>query len=76
MRSKKSFAEVTAEVERLFQPYDLDKLSNLAAAGNPPEVHREHQTSRRLSRIRNVLQLDMGALMRPGEHASSSPSST
>lgn len=30
MRSKKSFAEVTAEVERLFQPYDLDKLSNLA----------------------------------------------
>lgn len=27
MRSKKPFAEVTGEIERLFQPYDLDKLS-------------------------------------------------
>lgn len=31
IRSKKSFAEVTGEIERLFQHYDLDKLRELTA---------------------------------------------
>jgi hypothetical protein len=34
IRSKKSFAEVTGEIERLFQRYDVDKLEELSVAGD------------------------------------------
>src|SRR5215831_9681803 len=38
IRSKKSFVEVTVEIERLFQRYDLDKLRQLTAAGDAKEL--------------------------------------
>lgn len=66
MRSKKSFAEVTAEVERLFQPYDLDKLSNLAAAGDPQKFTAYAKQVDGSAGFGMFFQLDMGALMRPG----------
>jgi hypothetical protein len=34
IRSKKSFVELTGEIERLFQRYDPDKLRDLTAAGD------------------------------------------
>jgi hypothetical protein len=66
MRSKKTFAEVTGEVERLFQPFDLDKLSNLAAAGDPQEFVAYAKQVDGSAGFGMFFQLDMGALMRPG----------
>lgn len=66
MRSKKSFAEVTAEVERVFQPYDLDKLSNLAAAGDPQKFVAYAKQVDGSAGFGMFFQLDMGSLMRPG----------
>src|SRR5260370_37765116 len=34
IRSKKSFAEVTGEIERLFQRYDIDEFRDLTTAGD------------------------------------------
>jgi hypothetical protein len=66
MRSKKPFAEVTGEIERLFQPYDLDKLSNLAAAGDPQKFVAYAKQVDGSAGFGMFLQLDMGSLMRPG----------
>lgn len=65
MRSKKSFAEVTGEIERLFQPYALDKLSNLAAAGDPQNFVAYAEQVDGSAGFGMFFQLDMGALMRP-----------
>ncbi len=66
MRSKKSFAEVTGEIERLFQPYDLDTLSTLAAAGDAEEFTAYAEQVDGQSGFGMFFQLDMGSLMRPG----------
>ena len=67
MRSKKPFAEVTREVERLFQPYDLDKLSNLAADGDPQKFLAYAKQVDGSAGFGMFFQLDMGSLMRPGD---------
>jgi hypothetical protein len=72
MRSKKSFAEVTAEIERVFAPYDLDKLSNLAAAGDPQKFIAYAKQVDGSTGFGMFFQLDMGALMRPGGIANQS----
>jgi uncharacterized protein (DUF302 family) len=66
MRSKKSFAEVTAEIESLFQPFDLEKLSNLAAKADPQEFVSYAKQVDGTAGFGMFFQLDMGALMRPG----------
>jgi hypothetical protein len=38
IRSKKSFAEVTGEIEGLFQRYDIDKFRDLTAAGDAEKL--------------------------------------
>jgi hypothetical protein len=65
MRSKKSFAEVTAEIERLLQPYDLDRLSSLAAAGDAETFAAYAKQVDGSAGFGMFFQLDMGALMRP-----------
>ena len=65
MRSKKSFAEVTGEIERLFRPYDLDKLSNLAAAGDAEKFAAYARQVLGPTGFGMFFQLDMGSLMRP-----------
>jgi len=65
MRSKKSFAEVTAEIERLVQPYDLDKLRNLAAAGDAQQFAAYAKQVDGPAGFAMFFQLDMGSLMRP-----------
>ena len=65
MRSKKSFAEVTGEIEGLFQPYDLDKLSNLAAVGDAEKFTAYAKQVDGPAGFGLFFQLDMGSLMRP-----------
>lgn len=65
MRSKKSFAQVTAEIERLLQRYDLDKLSNLAAAGDAEKFDAYAKKVDGSAGFGMFFQLDMGSLMRP-----------
>ena len=65
MRSKKSFAEVAGEIERLFQPYDLDKLSNLAAVGDAEKLPAYAKQVDGPAGFGMFFQLDMGSLMRP-----------
>jgi hypothetical protein len=38
IRSTKSFAEVTGEIERLFQRYDMDKFADLTAQGDAEKL--------------------------------------
>jgi hypothetical protein len=65
MRSKKSFAEVTGEIERLFQRYDLDKLSDLTAAGDVETLGAYAKQVDGPTGFGMFFQLDMGATMRP-----------
>ena len=65
MRSKKSFAEVTAVIERLVQPYDLDTLRNLAAAGDAQRFAAYAKQVDGPAGFGMFFQLDMGSLMRP-----------
>ena len=65
IRSKKSFAEVTGEIERLLQPYDLAKLSNLAAAGDAEKFDAYAKQVDGSAGFGMFFQLDMGSLMRP-----------
>jgi uncharacterized protein (DUF302 family) len=38
IRSKKSFAEVTSEIEKLFQQYDFDKVQDFIRQGDPEKL--------------------------------------
>lgn len=66
LRSKKPFAEVIAEIESLFQPYDLHKLSNLAAAGDAQKFVAYAEQVDGSAGFGMFFKLDMGSLMRPG----------
>jgi hypothetical protein len=65
VRSDNSFAEVTAEIERLFRPYDLDTLRNLAAAGDAEKLAAYARQVDGPTGFGMFFQLDMGSLMRP-----------
>jgi hypothetical protein len=65
IRSTKSFAEVTAEIERLFQRYDADKLSELTSVGSVSELTAYARRVGEPTGFGIFYQLDMGLLMRP-----------
>jgi uncharacterized protein (DUF302 family) len=62
--SKKSFAEVTEEIERLFHRYDPDKLSELTAAGDLEKLAAYAQQIGAPTGFGIFYQLDMGSIMR------------
>jgi uncharacterized protein (DUF302 family) len=64
IRSKKSFAEVTGEIERLFQRYDPDKLRELTAAGDVGELAAYARRVGEPTGFGIFYQLDMGSIMR------------
>jgi hypothetical protein len=64
IRSKKSFAEVTGEIERLFQRYDADKLRNLTAAGDAGKLAAYAKQVGEPTGFGIFYQLDMGSIMR------------
>jgi len=64
IRSKKSFVEVTVEIERLFQRYDLDKLRQLTAAGDAKELAAYAKRVGEPTGFGIFVQLDMGSMMR------------
>jgi uncharacterized protein (DUF302 family) len=64
IRSKKSFAEVTGEIEGLFQRYDADKLRDLTAAGDVGELSAYARQVGEPTGFGIFYQLDMGSIMR------------
>jgi uncharacterized protein (DUF302 family) len=64
IRSKKSFAEVTGAIERLFQRYDADKLRDLTAAGDVENLAAYARQVGEPTGFGIFYQLDMGSLMR------------
>jgi hypothetical protein len=64
IRSKKSFAEVTAEIERLFQRYDPDRLRDLTAAGDAGKLAAYAEQIGEPTGFGIFYQLDMGSVMR------------
>ena len=64
IRSNKSFAEVTSEIERLFQRYDSDKLSELTAVGDAAELAAYAGRIGEPTGFAIFYQLDMGSIMR------------
>jgi len=64
IRSSKSFAEVTGEIERLFRRYDADKLRELTAAGDVGRLAAYAKHIGEPTGFGIFYQLDMGSLMR------------
>jgi uncharacterized protein (DUF302 family) len=64
IRSKKSFNEVTTEIERLFQRYDPDKLADLTAAGDAERLAAYARQIGDPTGFGIFYQLDMGSIMR------------
>jgi hypothetical protein len=64
IRSTKSFAEVTGEIERLFQCYDSDKLTGLTAAGDAEGLAAYAKRVGGRTGFAIFYRLDMGSLMR------------
>jgi uncharacterized protein (DUF302 family) len=64
IRSNKSFAEVTGEIERLFQRYDLDKLRELTAVGDAEQLAAYAKRVGEPTGFGIFFQLDMGSMMR------------
>jgi hypothetical protein len=64
IRSKKPFAVVTAEIERLFQRYDPDKLRDLTAAGDAGKLAAYAEHIGEPTGFGIFYQLDMGSVMR------------
>jgi hypothetical protein len=64
IRSKKSFVELTGEIERLFQRYDPDKLRDLTAAGDAAKLAAYAKQIGEPTGFGIFYQLDMGSIMR------------
>jgi hypothetical protein len=64
IRSKKSFAEVTGKIERLFQRYDPDRLRDLTAAGDGGKLAAYAKEIGEPTGFAIFYQLDMGSIMR------------
>jgi hypothetical protein len=64
IKSKKSFAEVTGEIERLFQRYDIDKLEDLSAAGDAEKLAAYVRQVGEPTEFGIFFQMDQGSTMR------------
>jgi uncharacterized protein (DUF302 family) len=64
IRSKKSFAEVITEIERLFQRYDPDTLRELIAAGDLGKLAAYAKQIAEPTGFGIFYQLDMGSIMK------------
>jgi uncharacterized protein (DUF302 family) len=64
IRSKKSFAEVTDEIERLFRRYDLDKLADLTAEGDREKLAAYVKQVGEPTELGIFFQLDQGSTQR------------
>jgi uncharacterized protein (DUF302 family) len=64
IRSQKSFAEVTSEIERLFQRYDVDKLEELSVAGDVEKLSAYVKKIGEPTEFGIFFQLDQGSTMR------------
>jgi uncharacterized protein (DUF302 family) len=66
IRTTKSFDEVTAKIERMFQRYEADKLRALTAAGDVTALAAYARHVGNPTGFGIFYQLDMGSLMRLG----------
>jgi uncharacterized protein (DUF302 family) len=64
IRSTKSFAEVTGEIERLFQRYDMDKFRDLTAQGDAERLAAYVKQVGEPTGFGIFFQMDQGSTMR------------
>ena len=64
IRSKKSFAEVTGEIERLFQRYDIDEFRDLTTAGDAEKLAAYVKQVGEPTEFGIFFQMDQGSTMR------------
>ena len=64
IRSDKSFAEVTAEIERLFRPYNPERLRALIEAGDAGKLAAYAKEVGEPTGFGIFYQLDMGSMMK------------
>ena len=64
IRSKKSFAEVTGEIERLFQRYDIDEFRDLTTAGDAEKFAAYVKQVGEPTEFGIFFQMDQGSTMR------------
>jgi len=64
IRSNKSFAEVTGEIERLFQRYDSEELRKLTAAGDAENLAAYAKRVGEPTGFGIFYQMDMGSILR------------
>jgi uncharacterized protein (DUF302 family) len=64
IRSKKSFAEVTSEIEKLFQQYDFDMVQELIKQGNSENLNNYVKTIGEPTGFGIFFQLDEGSIQR------------
>jgi uncharacterized protein (DUF302 family) len=64
IRSAKSFAEVTGEIERLFQRYDMDKFTDLTAQGDAEKLAAYVKQVGEPTGFGIFFQMDQGSTMR------------
>jgi uncharacterized protein (DUF302 family) len=64
IRSTRSFADVTGEIERLFQRYDIDKFRDLTAQGDTEKLAAYVKQVGEPTGFGIFFQMDQGSIMR------------
>jgi uncharacterized protein (DUF302 family) len=64
IRSRKSFAEVTSEIEKLFQQYDFETIQEFIRQGNPEKLNNYVKQIGEPTGFGIFFQLDEGSIQR------------